>query len=70
MVLVLFFAISVLSYVVHGALRDTDSQFRRPHRLGGRTIPAGAMAAFMVLLVLGEIGSFTVLFAGFLAGRP
>jgi hypothetical protein len=69
-VLVLFFAVTVLAYVVHGALRDTDNQMRRPHRLGRGTIPASAMLTFMVLLVLAEVGGFAVMFGGFLAGRP
>ena len=69
-VLVFFFAVTVLAYVVHGALRDTDNQFQRPHRLGRGTIPAAAMRTFMVLLVLAELGGFAVVFGGFLAARP
>jgi hypothetical protein len=68
-VLIFFFAASVLGYIVHGALRDTDNQLQRPHRLGRRTLPAGAMLGFMALLMLGEIGGFVVLFSGFLAAR-
>ena len=68
--LVLFFAATVLAYVVHGALRDTDNQLRRPHRLGRRTIPAGVMLTFMTSLVLAEIGAFAVVFSGFLAALP
>src|SRR5437870_102204 len=30
---VAFFALAVAGYVVHGALRDTDNQLARPHRL-------------------------------------
>lgn len=68
-VLVSFFAAAVLGYVVHGALRDTDNQLQRPHRLGRRTIPAGAMLGFMMLLTLAEIGGFVVVFSGYLAAR-
>jgi hypothetical protein len=64
-----FFAVSVLGYVVHGALGDTDNQFRRPHRLGQRTVPNAAMTGFMMALIAAEIGAFLVLFAGFLAGH-
>ena len=67
-VLVSFFAITVVGYAVHGALRDTDNQLARPHRLGPRTIPSPAMVTFMVLLSAGEIGAFLVLFSGYLAG--
>jgi hypothetical protein len=68
-VLVVFFAASVLAYVVHGKLRDTDNQLQRPHRLGSRIIPNGDMLAFMVALSLGEIGGFLVLWSGALVGR-
>jgi hypothetical protein len=62
-----FFAAAVLGYVVHGVLRDTDNQLAVPHRLGARTIPPGAMRAFMVVLAAAEIGGFVVVFAGYLA---
>jgi hypothetical protein len=68
--LVVFFAVTVLAYVVHGALRDTDNQLQRPHRLGRGTIPAGLMRAFMTALVLAEVGGFIVILSGFLAARP
>jgi hypothetical protein len=62
-----FFALAVAGYVVHGVLRDTDNQLARPHRLGGRTIPGGAMRAFMAVLIAAELGGVAVLFAGYLA---
>jgi hypothetical protein len=68
-VLVFFFAAAVVGYVVHGALRDTENQLERPHRLGRRTIPALAMSTFMVVLTVSEIGGFLVLFAGYMASR-
>jgi len=64
---VVFFAGAVASYVTHGVLRDTDNQLRRPYRLGAREMPAGLMKAAMAGIVIGEIGGFCVLFAGFLA---
>lgn len=66
--LIAFFALAVLGYLVHGALGDTDNQLRRPHRLGKGTISPAAMLAFMVALIVAEVGGFAVIFAGFLAG--
>jgi hypothetical protein len=66
-VLVLYFAAAVLSYAVHGALRDTDNQLKRPHRLGKRTIGDGVMRAFLVSLIVAEVGAFLVIFSGYLA---
>jgi hypothetical protein len=65
-VLQVFFAISVVGYVVHGALGDTDNQFRRPHRLGSRLIPAFSMTAFMVALIGAEVFAFVLIFAGYI----
>jgi hypothetical protein len=62
----LFFGSAISSYIVHGLLRDTDNQLRKPHRLGSRTVPGAMIAAFMWALILGEIGGFLILFAGFL----
>ena len=66
-VLVLYFGVSVFGYAVHGALRDTDNQLARPHRLGKRTIGDGLMLTFMISLSAAEIGAFLVIFSGFLA---
>jgi hypothetical protein len=63
---VIFFALAVGSYILHGALGDTANQFRRPHQLGSRELPAALMSAFMVMLIIAEIGGVTVLFAGML----
>lgn len=65
--LITYFAASVLGYVVHGALRDTDNQLERPHKLGKSTIPNGAMLTFMISLIAVEVGAFSVLLAGYLA---
>ena len=67
--MVVFFAAPVLGYVIHGALRDTDNQLRRPHRLGSRIIPAGVMLGFMSVLVVSEVGGFLVIMSGFVAAR-
>ena len=62
----LFFGSAITVYIVHGILRDTDNQLRKPHRLGTRTLPGWMIGAFMWALIAGEIGGFAVLFAGFL----
>jgi len=64
--LVGFFAVSVFGYIVHGALRDTDNQLARPHRLGRRTVAPAAMLTFMVSLAVVEIAGFAVIFSGYL----
>ena len=61
-----YFGIAVISYAVHGWLRDTDNQLRHPHRLGLFEVPALLMSLFFWSLVVAEIGSFLVLFCGFL----
>lgn len=63
----LFFGLAIAGYVLHGLLRDTDNQFRSPHRLGRMTLPAIALQGFMGLLMAAEIGGFCVLLYGFLA---
>lgn len=59
-VVVFFFVGAILTYISHGARRDTVNQFQGAD---GRT--ALAMAA----LITGEIGGFVVLLAGFVAGQ-
>lgn len=65
---VLFYALAVGSYVLHGFLKDTRNQLRRPHRMGPLTLPGFLMVGFMVLLIIAEVGGFGVLFAGWLRG--
>lgn len=60
MVVVYFFVTAIGSYMLHGALRDTTNQFES----GGWFLRVG-----MVLLILGEIGGFSVLLAGFGAAQ-
>ena len=61
---VVFFALAVFSYAVHGLLRDTDNQLQRPHRLGSTRITNAAMSFLVWGTVVGELGGFLVLFAG------
>jgi hypothetical protein len=66
---VLFFASAVAGYAAHGILRDTDNQFRRPHRLGRGHVSGRVLHAYIVVLTVAEVGGFAVLFAGFVKGR-
>ncbi|MEV4399200.1 hypothetical protein [Nonomuraea sp. NPDC049607] len=59
-VVVAFFMAAIVSYVLHGWRRDTNNQFHHPVR--GTT-------AFMTALIVGEIGGFAVLLAGFLQAQ-
>jgi preprotein translocase subunit SecG len=60
MVVVFFFVAAIVSYISHGARRDTTNQFESPDR--------GTEVA-MALLIAGEIGGFGVLLAGFIVGQ-
>jgi hypothetical protein len=51
---------AILSYISHGARRDTTNQFENPDR--------GTEVA-MPLLIAGEIGGFGVILAGFIVGQ-
>jgi hypothetical protein len=60
MVLVFFFVAAIFEYIVHGIRRDTTNQFEHPTH----TLTAGMFA-----LIIGEVGGFAVLLAGFVAGQ-
>lgn len=60
MVVVFFFVAAIVSYIVHGALRDTTNQFEHPTR---------STEVSMAFLIVGEMGGFAVIFAGFIAGQ-
>ncbi|MFW0792371.1 hypothetical protein AAFP30_01030 [Gordonia sp. CPCC 205515] len=55
---VVFFVGAIASYVMHGAMRDTDNQFARP---------APGLGASMIALIIGEVGGCVVLLAGVVA---
>ncbi|WP_370308111.1 hypothetical protein [Sinimarinibacterium flocculans] len=63
---ILFFASAIAMYILHGILRDTDNQLRRPHVLGRGTVPGVLITVYMVALIVGEIGGFAILFYGLL----
>jgi hypothetical protein len=58
--LAFYFFAAVAGYAFHGWRRDTDNQFRRP---------VHGMNAFMLSLIVAEIGGWLVLIAGFLDGQ-
>ncbi|MEV0252186.1 hypothetical protein AB0H76_36760 [Nocardia sp. NPDC050712] len=59
-VILIFFLAAIVSYIVHGLLRDTTNQF------DGQTSNPGTHIS-MIALIIGEVGGFLVLFTGFLA---
>jgi hypothetical protein len=62
-----FFVLALLTYVIHGWLKDCENQLARPHRLGRWMVPRLAIFIFMISLIVGEIGGFVVLFYGAIA---
>jgi hypothetical protein len=60
MIVVFFFVAAIVGYISHGLRRDTVNQFESPDR---------ALLVAMALLIVGEIGGFGVLLAGFIAGQ-
>ena len=60
----IFFSFSILSYVLHGILKDTTNQFKQPHRLGQYSLPKILMRMLMILLVVGEVGATSILLIG------
>ena len=55
-----FFAAAIAGYTVHGAIRDTENQFRE-----GQGPPG--LHSFMWMLIVVEIAGFSVLLAGFVS---
>ena len=64
---IIFFALAIATYVIHGILKDTDNQMKKPHKLGTFTLPNWMIITFMVALAVAEIGGFAILFIGFLS---
>lgn len=63
-----FFAFAIVTYLIHGYLRDTDNQLRQPHVLGKSVIGGGMMRLLMGMLILGEIGGSAVIGVGAMMG--
>jgi hypothetical protein len=59
-----FFTVAISTYILHGIIRDTDNQFRKPYRLGKLYLPPLVFHLLIWLLIFGEIGGFVVLFVG------
>lgn len=59
-----YFALAIVTYLVHGWLDDTSNQLRKPHRLGERTLPSWFTPVFMVTLIVAEVGGVAVLGIG------
>ena len=60
LVVIFFFVGAILAYISHGARRDTVNQFENADR---------NTAVAMALLIIGEVGGFCVLLAGFIVGQ-
>ena len=60
------FAFAIVAYIIHGATRDTDNQFRPPHTLGKLRLAKPLVHFLMWSLVISEIGGAGLLFWGFM----
>lgn len=60
--LVVFFVAAIVGYIVQGARRRTDNQFREGDE------PPG-LHPYMWMLIMAEIGGFSVLLAGFVEAQ-
>jgi len=60
----IYFSAAILTYIIHGILRDTSNQLARPHRLGKLTLPHLLLAGFMWSLIVAEVGGTLVLLCG------
>ena len=63
-----FFSFSILSYVLHGWLKDTSNQFKVPHQMGRWQLPKWLLTSAMILLVIGELGATAGLLLGAILG--
>lgn len=61
-----YFATAILTYAIHGFLKDTDNQLRAPFNLGKNVMPKASITIYMWMLIAAEIGGFLVLFYGVL----
>lgn len=61
---IIFFAAAVLSYIVHGMLKDTSNQLQVPHKAWKWTLPSILMTLFMWSLIIAELGGTTALLIG------
>lgn len=59
-----YFIAAISTYVIHGALQDTQNQLARPHKLGKTTLPNFLISGFMWSLIVAEVGGTVILFSG------
>lgn len=59
-----FFAAAIVTYMVHGVLKDTDNQLQKPHKVAHFLLPTWLIPSFMVLLIIAEIGGSVMLGVG------
>ncbi|OAL79113.1 hypothetical protein AY606_06705 [Acinetobacter sp. SFB] len=63
-----FFSFLILSYVLHGWLKDTSNQFKQPHQMGRWHLPKWMLSSAMIFLVVGELGATAGLLLGAIMG--
>ena len=63
-----FFSFSILSYILHGMLKDTNNQFKYPHQMGKWHLPKCLLTLTMVFLVIGELVATAGLLLGTMLG--
>ena len=63
-----FFSFPILSYVLHGWLKDTSNQFKQPHQMGRWHLPKWMLSSAMIFLVIGELGATAGLLLGAIMG--
>lgn len=63
-----FFSFSILSYILHGWLKDTTNQFKQPYQVGQWHLPKWMLSSAMILLIIGELGATAGLLLGTMLG--
>ncbi|MGQ8973401.1 hypothetical protein [Acinetobacter schindleri] len=59
-----FFSFSIGAYILHGVLKDTTNQFKKPHQLGKVQLPGILMTFAMIGLIVAELGGTGILLWG------
>ncbi|WP_312080951.1 hypothetical protein [Acinetobacter schindleri] len=59
-----FFSFSIGAYILHGMLKDTTNQFKKPHQLGKVQLPGILMTLAMIGLIVAELGGTGILLWG------
>lgn len=59
-----FFSFSIGAYILHGILKDTTNQFKKPHQLGKVQLPGILMTFAMIGLIVAELGGTGILLWG------